>query len=88
VRDCHRHYALGEIRDPEIEPDPQLVSVCTFALSPFRNDLPGTLYAGGFDANYNPVHNTAWLYRGVVSEPPDSPRRERSDGGGGKRDYD
>ena len=65
VRDCAGNYALREIRDEQIEPEPQLVSVRTFAVSPFQSDPPGAVYAGGFDANYNPVHNTAWLYRGV-----------------------
>jgi hypothetical protein len=33
--------------------------------SPFPTDPPGTVYAGGFDTDGNPVHNTAWLYKGV-----------------------
>jgi len=65
VRDCDGNYALREIRDRRIEPEPQLVAVRTFAVTPFQSDPPGTVYAGGFDANYNSVHNTAWLYKGV-----------------------
>lgn len=65
LRDCEGNYALREIRDDQIEPEPQLVSVRTLAVSPFQSDAPGTIYAGGFDTNYNPVHNTAWLYKGV-----------------------
>lgn len=65
VRDCSGRYVLHEIRDSRIEPKPELVSVRTLAVSPFQSDSPGTVYAGGFDANRNPVHNTAWLYKGV-----------------------
>ncbi len=65
IRDCGGHYALREIQDPQIVPKPQLVAVRALAVSPFAADPTGTVYAGGFDANNNPVHNTAWLYRGV-----------------------
>jgi hypothetical protein len=65
VRDCSGKYVLREIQDPLIEPKPDLVAVRTLALSPFPADPLGTVYAGGFDANRNPVHNTAWLYKGV-----------------------
>jgi hypothetical protein len=56
---------LRVIKDKQIEPEPQLVSVRTLAVTPFPSDPPGTVYAGGFDANNNAVHNTAWLYKGV-----------------------
>jgi hypothetical protein len=65
VRQCDGTYGLREVRDEQIKPQPQLVSVRTFAVTPFAADPPGTVYAGGFDANYNPVHNTAWLYKGT-----------------------
>jgi hypothetical protein len=65
VRDSNSGYALREIRDFQIEPKPELESVRTIADSPFPTDPPGTVYAGGFDTDRNPVHNTAWLYKGV-----------------------
>jgi hypothetical protein len=65
VRDCDGNYTVGEIRDFQIEPETQLVSVRTLLVSPFRSDPTGTVYAAGFDANYNPVHNTAWIYKGI-----------------------
>ena len=68
VRDCDGHYAVHEVRDSQITPPPELVSVRTFAVSPFSSDAPGTVYARGFDANSNPVHNTAWLYKGVPTQ--------------------
>ena len=65
VRDCSGGYTLHEIHDPQIVPQPQLVSVRSLAVSPFPDDPRGTIYAGGFDANHNKVHNSAWLYKGV-----------------------
>jgi len=69
VRDSDGNYTLREIQDLGITPKPQLESVRTIAVSPFASDPPGTLYAGGFDCNSYPVHNTAWLYRGEPSPP-------------------
>jgi len=68
LRNCDASYALRQIRDFRIEPEPTMVAVRTFALSPFQADPPGTVYAGGYDANRNPVHNTAWLYKGVPKD--------------------
>ncbi len=68
IRDCSGHYTLREIADSRIVPKPQLVAVRALAVSPFAADPIGTVYAGGFDANNTPVHNTAWLYRGVPAE--------------------
>jgi hypothetical protein len=69
VRDCGGGYVLREIQDRQIDPKPELVAVRTLAVSPFPSDPPGTVYAGGFDTNKIPVHNTAWLYKGIPSEP-------------------
>jgi len=68
VRDCNGNYALREIRDAQITPPPMLVAVRTIAVSPFPSDPPGTVYAAGFDPNHNPVHNTAWIYKGVPAQ--------------------
>jgi hypothetical protein len=65
VRDCSGRYVLQEIQDLQIDPKPELVAVRAFTGSPFPSDPIGTVYAGGFDTNRNPVHNTAWLYKGV-----------------------
>jgi hypothetical protein len=65
LRDCDGSYALRELRDLKINPEPPLVAVRALAVSPFQSDPTGTVYAGGFDTNRNPVHNTAWLYKGV-----------------------
>jgi hypothetical protein len=65
VRDCDGTYSLRQILDAAISPEPVLVATRSIVVSPFSSDPTGTLYAGGFDANHNPVHNTAWLYKGV-----------------------
>ena len=54
-------YEQKEISDPAL---PTLVSVRTIAVSPFPADQGKVLYFGGYDANYQPSHNTAWIYRG------------------------
>jgi len=68
VRDCKANYTVQWVNDPSLHPVPELVAVRAITLSPFSEDPPGTIYAGGFDAGNAPlpgVHNTAWLYRGV-----------------------
>jgi hypothetical protein len=68
VRSCKGEYTVEWVYDPAIKPVPALVAVRAIALSPFSQDPPGTIYAGGFDAGNAPapgVHNTAWLYKGV-----------------------
>jgi len=53
-------YELKEITDPAL---PTLLSVRTIAASPFPADQGKVLFFGGYDANYQPSHNTAWIYR-------------------------
>jgi hypothetical protein len=68
VRDCRGKYSVQWVSDPSIKPAPYLVAVRAISLSPFAQEPPGTIYAGGFDAGHAPppgVHNTAWLYKGV-----------------------
>jgi hypothetical protein len=70
MRDCKGHYTTQWVKDPAIQPAPRLVAVRAISLSPFPEEVPGTIYVGGFDAGNAPepgVHNTAWLYRGVPS---------------------
>ncbi len=65
VRSASSQYRVQQIFDKSLGYDPPLVSVRTIVNSPFGQDPPGTVYAGGFDANSIRVHNTAWIYRGV-----------------------
>ncbi len=66
-------YSVREIADHSLDYQPVLESVRSIVNSPFSEDPPGTVYAGGFDANKIPVHNTAWIYRGVRGKAPAKP---------------
>jgi hypothetical protein len=55
------HYEVAEIADSK---KPTLVSVRAIAGSPFASDRGRALYFAGFDCNYQPSHNTGWVYRG------------------------
>ena len=69
VRRCDTdRYELFAIDDPAY-PGLPLVSTRTIARSPFRDDPPGTVYAGGLDAGNLTVHNSAWIYRGTIAPP-------------------
>lgn len=71
-RFCIRHakgadisYEMAEIIDPR---EPQLVATRTIAVSPFPEDHGRVLYFGGYDCNAVPSHNTAWIYRGELTD--------------------
>ncbi len=67
VRRCDvDRYELFAIDDPK-HPGLPLQSTRTIARSPFRDDPPGTVYAGGLDAGNLTVHNSAWIYRGTLA---------------------
>jgi len=69
IRKSENQYSVGEIADHLLDYQPVLLSTRSIINSPFREDPPGTVYAGGFDCNSVPVHNTAWIYRGVRIAP-------------------
>jgi hypothetical protein len=58
------HYEVAEVADSK---KPTLVSVRAIAVSPFAGDRGEALYFAGFDCNYQPSHNTGWVYRGQFS---------------------
>jgi len=60
-------YELREIVDESIQPKPKLVSTRAMLPSPFPGERGRVVYAGGFDANRESCHNTAWLYRGELA---------------------
>jgi hypothetical protein len=72
IRSGDGRYSVQAIADQTLDYRPNMVSVRTMVRSPFLDDPVGTIYAGGFDANSVPVHNTAWIYRGVRQSPPES----------------
>ena len=63
IRDSDGRYRLKEVNGPWRPGKPMLVAVRTFAVSPFANDDAGVLYVGGFDANFFPARDTAWIFR-------------------------
>lgn len=68
VRYPDASYELREIVDESIQPKPQLVSTRAMIPSPFPGERGRVIYAGGFDANHESCHDTAWLYRGELAE--------------------
>jgi hypothetical protein len=64
VRHCTGTYHLRTIIDPSITPAPPLLATRALVVSQFSGDPAGTLYSGGYDAHYDPAHNTDWIYRG------------------------
>jgi hypothetical protein len=65
IRSSDGKYELQQIIDPSLAPSPLMVATRSLLPSPFPDDPVGTLYASGFDTSYHPVHNTAWIYKGV-----------------------
>ena len=71
-RYCIRHargasisYEVADITDPA---EPKLVATRTIAVSPYPEDQSKALYFGGYDGNGTPAHNTAWIYRGELTQ--------------------
>ena len=56
-------HQVKPLRWPNKRSDSALWSVRTVAVSPFPEDKGNVLYMGGYDGHFQPVHNTAWLYR-------------------------
>ena len=71
VRYCNGAYSsFTPIVDPSITPAPTLIATRALAVSQFSGDPAGTLYSGGYDAHFDPAHNTDWIYRGVPNDEP------------------
>jgi hypothetical protein len=64
IRHADQSYQLRQIVDPSLKPAPVLIATRTFAVSPFAADGGDVIYMGGYDANFQPAHNTAWVFRG------------------------
>ena len=69
IRHCNGSYGFRTIVDPSITPPPPLISTRVIAPSQFTGDPAGTIYAGGYDAHFDPAHNTDWIYKGVPKTP-------------------
>lgn len=67
VRDSRAHYAIREVNERHQPGDPNLVSVRSYALSPFPADNGQVIYFGGYDGNWVPNQDTAWIFRSTLT---------------------
>jgi hypothetical protein len=63
IRDDAGQYRVREVNGNFPPSNPPLVSVRTYVLSPFPTDQGEVIYFGGFDANYVPNSDMAWVFR-------------------------
>ncbi len=63
IRDSAGQYRVHEVNGKFPAANPPLVSVRSYVLSPFPADQEKVIYFGGFDANYIPGSNMAWIFR-------------------------
>ncbi len=66
IRDDARRYRVQEVNGRWQPGKPPLVSPRTIVLSPFLEDAGRGVYFGGFDANFFPASNTAWVFRAPI----------------------
>ncbi len=66
IRESAQSYRLKEVNGRWAPGKPKLVAPRTFVISPFRDDAGGWVYFGGFDANFFPASDTAWIFRASV----------------------
>ena len=69
IRHCNGTYDFQSIYDTNLSPVPAVLSPRSIVPSQFAGDPPGTLYAGGYDCHGQPAHNTAWIYKGMPTNP-------------------
>jgi hypothetical protein len=62
LRDARGRWRVGEANGKYQPGQPELVSVYDIALSPFSEPGRQTVYLGGYDANFFPSSDTAWVY--------------------------
>ena len=63
IRDDAAHYRLGEVNGSIGAAAPPLVATRAYALSPFAEDRGQVVYFGGYDCNFKPGSDTAWIFR-------------------------
>lgn len=68
IRYSAEQYRVHEVNGKFPADNPPLVSVRCYALSPFSADQGKVIYFGGFDANYIPGSNMAWVFRTSLAE--------------------
>jgi len=63
IREPDQSYRLKEVNGRWEPGKPKLVAPRTFAISPFPEDADGHVYFAGFDCNFFPALDTAWIFR-------------------------
>ena len=66
IRESDRSYRLKEVNGRWAPGKPKLVAPRTFVVSPFPADAGRQVYFGGFDANFFPALDTAWVFRASI----------------------
>lgn len=67
LRDVQGRWRVSEVNGKYEPGKPELVSVYTYALSPFGDEDSQAIYFGGYDANYFSSSDTAWVFRTSVA---------------------
>ena len=67
IRESNQHYRLKEVNGRWESGKPKLVAPRAFAISPFPEDAGQYVYIGGFDCNFFPALDTAWIFRAPVA---------------------
>jgi hypothetical protein len=62
LRDAQAHWRVGEVNGRYQPGQPEPVSIYTYALSPFSEPGRQTIYLGGYDPNFFPSSDTAWVF--------------------------
>ena len=62
LRDAQGRWRVGEVNGRYQPGQPELVSVYTYALSPFSEADRQTIYLGGYDANHFASSDTSWVF--------------------------
>jgi len=66
IREPDQSYRLKEVNGRWEPGNPKLVAPRAFAISPFPEDAGGQVYFGGFDCNFLPALDTAWVFRAPI----------------------
>ena len=66
IRDTDQSYRLKQVNGHWQSGKPKLVAPRTFAVSPFPEDAGKVIYFGGFDCNFFPARDTAWVFRASI----------------------
>ncbi|MHC4654347.1 MAG: hypothetical protein ACYS91_04920 [Planctomycetota bacterium] len=66
IRQSHQSYRLKEVNGRWAPGKPKLVAPRTFVISPFPDDAGRHIYFAGFDANFFPALDTAWIFRAAI----------------------